>query len=78
MVIFDARSARKAGIRDSETSELYKGFFYRDKTHKVIQHFNHQAREHLYLLALEAALETQPSNAENKLGYKRSKCTATI
>ncbi|MBA5790292.1 endoglucanase, partial [Escherichia coli] len=24
----------KAGIRDSETSELYKGFFYRDKTHK--------------------------------------------
>lgn len=56
----------KAGIRDSETSELYKGFFYRDKSHKVIQHFNHQAREHLYLLALEAALETQPSHAEKQ------------
>ncbi|HBC0574137.1 TPA: glycoside hydrolase family 9 protein [Listeria monocytogenes] len=60
-----------AGVKDSETSELYKGFFYRDKTHKVIQHFNHQAREHLYLLALEVALETQPAHPE-KQTWKQS------
>ncbi|WP_424685690.1 glycoside hydrolase family 9 protein [Enterococcus sp.] len=32
-----------------------RGFFYRDETQKVIQHFNHQAREHLFSYAfLEA------------------------
>lgn len=33
-----------------------KGMFYRDEEHKVFQHFNHQAREHLYAQAFEAAL----------------------
>ncbi|WP_048627473.1 glycoside hydrolase family 9 protein [Listeria ivanovii] len=56
----------KTGILDSETNERYNGFFYRDKSHKVIQHFNHQAREHLYLLAIEAAVETQPAHKAYK------------
>ncbi|MGG5371304.1 glycoside hydrolase family 9 protein [Enterococcus sp. AZ196] len=32
---------------------VLKGMFYRDETHNVFQHFNHQAREHLYALAFE-------------------------
>lgn len=36
---------------------LLRGFFYRDESHQVIQHFNHQAREHLYIAALVSLLE---------------------
>ena len=39
------------------------GFFYRDRDLKVIQHFNHQSRDNLYLQALDLALETQPDHA---------------
>ncbi|MGM0123121.1 hypothetical protein IGI37_000487 [Enterococcus sp. AZ194] len=35
---------------------VLKGMFYRDETHKVFQHFNHQAREHLYAQAFEEVL----------------------
>ncbi len=34
---------------------LLKGMFYRDEEKKVFQHFNHQAREHLYAYALAEA-----------------------
>jgi len=42
----------------------FQGFFYRNTDKKVIQHFNHQAREHLYLQALVAVHETQPHHEE--------------
>ena len=34
---------------------LLKGMFYRDEKKKVFQHFNHQAREHLYAYAMTEA-----------------------
>jgi Glycosyl hydrolase family 9./N-terminal ig-like domain of cellulase. len=39
-----------------------QGFFYRNKEKKSIQHFNHQAREHLYAVAMVGALEASPQN----------------
>ncbi|WP_339320473.1 glycoside hydrolase family 9 protein [Paenibacillus sp. FSL R10-2734] len=42
----------------------FLGFFYRNTDKKVIQHFNHQAREHLYLQALVSVHETQPNHGE--------------
>lgn len=39
-----------------------KGFFYRDKTHTRTVHFNHQAREHYFMLALTLLCTTQPEN----------------
>ncbi|MFV0393888.1 MAG: glycoside hydrolase family 9 protein [Coprobacillaceae bacterium] len=47
---------------DLDSGEKLKGFFYRDKRHLVVQHFNHQAREHLYAQALDGVMETQPNN----------------
>ncbi len=40
------------------------GFFYRDESHKTIVHFNHQAREHQFMQALDALCRTQPEAAE--------------
>lgn len=37
------------------TGDVLKGFFYRDEQKNVIQHFNHQSREHLYAQALAEA-----------------------
>jgi hypothetical protein len=42
----------------------FLGFFYRNTDKKVIQHFNHQAREHLYLQSLVSVHETQPNHGE--------------
>ncbi len=42
----------------SEKCEV-SGFFYRNTDKKVIQHFNHQAREHMYIQALALIYETQ-------------------
>jgi hypothetical protein len=39
-----------------------EGFFYRNSEKKVIQHANHQSREQLYMLALQALLNTQPNH----------------
>ena len=52
---------------------LLKGFFYRDETHRVIQHFNHQAREHLYAMAMDAIIETQKDDADYELWLQRMK-----
>uniref|UniRef100_UPI002AA93808 glycoside hydrolase family 9 protein n=1 Tax=uncultured Enterococcus sp. TaxID=167972 RepID=UPI002AA93808 len=41
---------------------VLKGMFYRDETHKVFQHFNHQAREHLYAQAFEEMIIAFPTN----------------
>ncbi|MGX7417273.1 glycoside hydrolase family 9 protein [Carnobacterium gallinarum] len=44
--------------------ELLKGFFYRDEGHQVVQHFNHQAREHLYSDALVTLAKTQSEHPD--------------
>lgn len=41
-----------------------KGFFYRDDQQSVIQHFNHQAREHLYAQAFEAIMTAFPTHSD--------------
>ncbi|WP_201003220.1 glycoside hydrolase family 9 protein [Paenibacillus glycanilyticus] len=43
---------------------MLAGFFYRHPDKRVVQHFNHQAREHLYLMALAAVHKTQPSHPD--------------
>lgn len=43
------------GIACNNGSVL-RGMFYRDETHRVFQHFNHQAREHLYAQALASVI----------------------
>lgn len=47
--------------------KMIKGFFYRDCTHKVIQHFNHQAREHMYAKALVALVEAHVCQENDEL-----------
>lgn len=46
---------------------LLKGFFYRDSKHKVIQHFNHQSREHLYAKALDMLVQTHICDEKNDI-----------
>lgn len=41
-----------------------KGFFYRDKSRKVIVHYNHQSREQVYMQAMTLLCETQPQHAD--------------
>jgi hypothetical protein len=41
-----------------------RGFFYRDPTRRSIVHYNHQSRDHYYMMALTALCETQPSHAD--------------
>lgn len=38
------------------------GFFYRDESHKRLIHYNHQAREHLPVLALTELIKALPGN----------------
>ena len=45
------------------------GFFYRDLNKKSIVHFTHQSRDQVYIQALTALCETQPSSSD----YKRWK-----
>ncbi|MEK8128048.1 glycoside hydrolase family 9 protein [Paenibacillus filicis] len=54
-------SQEQEGIR-TDDGQTVAGFFYRNPERKVIQHFNHQAREHLYLTALSEILATQPDH----------------
>lgn len=42
----------------------FKGFFYRDESHRAIVHFNHQSREYQFAQALEAICVTQPDAPE--------------
>lgn len=52
---------------------LLKGFFYRDEKHQVIQHFNHQSREHLYICALIAVLECHVDDKNKDIYENRLK-----
>ncbi|WP_053371866.1 glycoside hydrolase family 9 protein [Paenibacillus sp. FJAT-27812] len=47
-----------------DSGKTLAGFFYRNPEKRVVQHFNHQAREHLYLMALAAIRDTQPEHAD--------------
>lgn len=54
-------SQETEGIR-TEAGEVVSGFFYRNPDRKVAMHFNHQAREHLYLMAFSEIIGTQPDH----------------
>ncbi|MBO7744468.1 glycoside hydrolase family 9 protein [Paenibacillus sp. MWE-103] len=56
-------SQELAGIQ-TDDGKTVAGFFYRTPEKKVIQHFNHQAREHMYLQAFSEILKTQPEHAK--------------
>ncbi len=40
------------------------GFFYRDLSRKSIVHYNHQSRDHYYMMALTLLCETQPQHKD--------------
>lgn len=40
------------------------GFFYRNRDRKVIQHFNHQSRDQVYMQALKELLALQPAHPD--------------
>lgn len=42
----------------------FRGFFYRDTNKKTLVHFNHQSREHVFIQALGALVETFPEHSE--------------
>jgi len=54
----------QTGIRLFD-GQILKGFFYRSHAHRVVQHFNHQAREHIYAKALSALIESNVCPSEN-------------
>lgn len=54
---------RKEAVGDNDK---IKGFFYRDKTKKVIVHYNHQSREQVYMQAMTILCETQPNHPDYK------------
>lgn len=65
-----AQIAREYGERLAACQERgeaglpFDGFFYRDESRRDIVHFNHQAREHQFVQALESLCRTQPDRPE--------------
>lgn len=47
-----------------DNDHILKGMFYRDETHNVLQHFNHQSREHYFAQAFEAIITTYKDDEE--------------
>ena len=47
-----------------------RGFFYRDDTHRVIQHFNHQSREHLFMQCLTDLYALAPEHPRADAWYE--------
>jgi hypothetical protein len=73
--------------RTNPVGKDIQGFFYRDTGRKVIQHFNHQSRDQLYMQALDLLLETQPNHRESGrwrrsvelfAGYLKRVCAYTL
>lgn len=62
-IAFVRRSQELEGIEVEGGAKL-SGFFYRNPSKEVVQHFNHQAREHLYMMAFSAIHETQGEHPE--------------
>lgn len=63
----DARRFADLVLECQETGEAgipISGFFYRDKTKKYPQHFNHQSREHLFMRAMLLLCETQKEHPD--------------
>ncbi len=54
-----------------ETEGPLPGYFCRDKSRRVISHFNHQSREQLYIMALEAACATL-TDAPERPGWEQA------
>jgi hypothetical protein len=52
---------RTEPLRDKNKT---RGFFYRDKSKKSPVHYNHQSRDHYYMMALTLLCETQPRHAD--------------
>ena len=60
-----AETARKLLACQERSENLpIRGFFYRDETHRQIVHFNHQAREHQFMQAMDALCRSQPDSQE--------------
>ena len=59
-----AYAAKLMACQETGKNAPIAGFFYRDERHKAIVHFNHQAREHQFLQALDALCRTQPEAPE--------------
>lgn len=47
-----------------DDGQVIRGAFYRDETHQVFQHFNHQAREHLFAQALDVLITLSNNDAK--------------
>lgn len=65
----DAEKAMEYVLACQETGDCGKGFeqggfFWRSTERKAISHFNHQAREQVYMQALVRICETQPTSAK--------------
>ena len=41
-----------------------KGFFYRDRDQRIIQHYTHQSRDAAFMQALQLLIETQPGHPD--------------
>lgn len=69
-----AKSYAERMLACQETGEAgipLKGFFYRDESHKMIVHFNHQSRDYQFVQALELLCRTQPG-APEKADWERA------
>lgn len=56
-----------------DNGERLKGMFYRDETHTVFQHFNHQAREHLFAQAFEEILHRFSTHEKAEMWQEQAK-----
>lgn len=66
-----ARQAADYMLDCQQTEPLSKkndlrGFFYRDRDHRVPVHYIHQSRDQIYMQALESLLATQPDSPDAK------------
>ena len=62
-----AQTARKLLLCQETNPEMpIRGFFYRSESHMRIVHFNHQAREHQFMQALDALCRSQPDHPDKQ------------
>lgn len=60
-----AETAKKLiACQEQDPKMPIRGFFYREESHRRIVHFNHQAREHQFMQALDALCRSQPDSPE--------------
>lgn len=62
-----AQTARKLLLCQETNPEMpIRSFFYRSESHMRIVHFNHQAREHQFMQALDALCRSQPDHPDKQ------------